>query len=102
MGKAGELEMAYNSKNTRYNVTGGGSNGGPGSDTPLEAEELSAEDYAIIASGFNVLGELFAFLSLVKAKQVTKDSGGQVAVDPVLFVQSRNKKAAKRKSRLPH
>lgn len=35
--------------------------GGAGSDGPVEEEELSAEDYAIIAAGFSVLGELFAF-----------------------------------------
>lgn len=71
----------------------------------METEELSAEDYAIIAAGLGALGEIFAFLSLVKAKQVTKETGGQVGeglgLGPALFVQSRYKKAARRKSRRP-
>jgi hypothetical protein len=98
--------MAYNNNNYGTGSAGIGSNyntsGGANKDSPVEAEELSAEDYAIIAAGFGALGEIFAFLSLVKAKQVTKDTGGQVGleVDPVLFVQSR-KKAAKRRSRPP-
>ncbi|SET59874.1 hypothetical protein [Paenibacillus sp. NFR01] len=74
-------------------------NGTSGSGNPVESQELSSEDYAIIAAGFSVLGELFAFLSLVKAKQVTEETGGAVdplTIDPVMFVQGR-KKAAKRR-----
>lgn len=96
--------MAYNRNNENGNSNGiAGS--GAGSVGPVETEELSAEDYAIIAAGLGALGEIFAFLSLVKAKQVTKETGGQAGVglglDPVLFVQSRYKKAARRKSRRP-
>ncbi|WNS44264.1 hypothetical protein [Paenibacillus sp. MMS20-IR301] len=96
--------MANNSDNYGYNPAGnnsGGKNAGSGSSSnTAESEELSAEDYAIIAAGFGVLGELFGFLSLVKAKQVTKATGGEIGIDPVLFVQAR-KKAAKRRSRPP-
>ena len=103
--------MAYYNNNGYGSAGGNGSNGssginghgGGGSDGPVETEELSAEDYAIIAAGFSVLGELFAFFSLVKAKQVTKETGGQVgaglSLDPALFVQNRKKKAARRKAR---
>ena len=66
----------------------------------LETEELSADDYAIIAAALSTLGEFFSFLSLVKAKEVIKETGGQLDSDPYLFIQSR-KKAAKRRSRLP-
>lgn len=94
--------MAYYNNNGYGSAGGNGGNGsssginghgGGGSDGPVETEELSAEDYAIIAAGFGVLGELFAFFSLVKAKQVTKETGGKVAtdIDPVLFVQNRKK-----------
>ncbi|WP_151734273.1 hypothetical protein [Paenibacillus tengchongensis] len=75
------------------------SSGGTG-ETPAESEELSAEDLAILAAGFNVLGDLFDFLALVKAREATKSTGGQVDTEPILFVRSK-KKAAKRKSRLP-
>jgi hypothetical protein len=97
--------MAYNNNNYGSGIAGIGKNNNGGADNSptVETEELSAEDYAIIAAGLGALGEIFAFLSLVKAKQVTKETGGQAGlqVDPVLFVQSRKKKAAKRKSRLP-
>lgn len=88
--------MAYNNNNYGSGYTGGNNNntsGGADKSSPAEAEELSAEDYAIIAAGFGALGEIFAFLSLVKAKQVTKETGGQAGfeVDPILFVQSRKK-----------
>lgn len=94
--------MAYNRNNGNSN-SGSAAGGAAGSGGPAETEELSAEDYAIIAAGLGALGEIFAFLSLVKAKQVTKETGGQAGVplDPVLFVQSRMKKAARRKSRRP-
>ncbi|MBW4081888.1 hypothetical protein [Paenibacillus sp. S150] len=91
--------MAYNKNNLGY-----GNNGNKAYDdsgNPIEAEELDAEDYAIIAAGLAALGEIFAFMSLVKAKQLTKETGGELGVDPVLFVQSRKKKAAKRKNRPP-
>ncbi|UQZ32609.1 hypothetical protein C2I18_02970 [Paenibacillus sp. PK3_47] len=68
--------------------------------SPVETEELSAEDLEIIAAGLSTLGEFFGFLALLKAREVTKSTGGQVDVDPVLFIQSR-KKAARRKSRRP-
>lgn len=97
--------MAYNNNNYGSGIADTGKNhqGGADNSPPVETEELSAEDYAIIAAGLGALGEIFAFLSLVKAKQVTKETGGQAGlqVDPVLFIQSRKKKAAKRKSRLP-
>lgn len=82
--------------NNRINDPGASNNG-----NPVESEELSADDYEIIAAGLTALGEVFAFLALVKAKQVTKETGGQVDIDPLLFIQSRKKKAARRKSRPP-
>ncbi|KWX70708.1 hypothetical protein [Paenibacillus jilunlii] len=98
--------MAYNNKNNNNFGYGNNGNGGVGGNStknsngaPLETEELDAEDYAIIAAGLTALGDIFAFLSLVKAKQVTKETGGQAGIDPVLFIQSRKKKAAKRKNR---
>ncbi|WP_339319634.1 hypothetical protein [Paenibacillus sp. FSL R10-2734] len=62
-----------------------------------EAAELSAEDYEIIAAALATLGEFFAFMSLVKARQVTKETGGEVIV-PEIFTLS-TKKTSKRKSR---
>jgi len=62
-----------------------------------EAAELSAEDYEIIAAALATLGDFFAFLALVKAKQVTKETGGEVVV-PEIFTLS-TKKPSKRKSR---
>ncbi|AIQ70062.1 hypothetical protein [Paenibacillus graminis] len=95
--------MAHNNNNFGYGNTGNGRTNGKsskdGNGAPLETEELDAEDYAIIAAGLTALGDIFAFLSLVKAKQVTKETGGQAGVDPILFIQSRKKKAAKRKNR---
>ncbi|AIQ48415.1 hypothetical protein R70723_22730 [Paenibacillus sp. FSL R7-0273] len=90
------------------NINGYGGNAGnnkssnrPGSTgNPVESAELTADDYEIIAAGLGALGEFFAFLALVKAKQVAKETGGQVDIEPALFIQSR-KKAAKRKSRQP-
>lgn len=65
-----------------------------------EADELSAEDYAIIAAGLSALGEVFAFMALLKSKQVTKESGGQIDLIPAIFVQSRSRKPqTKRKLR---
>ncbi|MNO79412.1 hypothetical protein D3C76_705810 [compost metagenome] len=62
-----------------------------------ETAELSAEDYEIIAAALATLGEFFAFLSLVKARQVTKESGGEVVV-PEIFTLS-TKKSSKKRSR---
>ncbi|MNC51471.1 hypothetical protein D3C76_167600 [compost metagenome] len=95
--------MAYNNNNFGHGNKGNGGKSGDNTKNgaPVETEELDAEDYAIIAAGLSALGEIFAFLSLVKAKEVTKETGGQVSIDPVLFVQSRKKKAAKRKNRPP-
>ncbi|KUP21331.1 hypothetical protein [Paenibacillus sp. DMB5] len=93
--------MANNSNG--YGSSGGNnkiSNGSGSPGNPVESAELTADDYEIIAAGLAALGEFFAFLALVKAKQVTKETGGQVDIEPALFIQSR-KKAAKRKSRLP-
>ncbi|WP_313638969.1 hypothetical protein [Paenibacillus sp.] len=61
-----------------------------------EAAELSAEDYEIIAAALATLGDFFAFLALVKAKQVTKETGGEVG--PELFIQFR-KNSPRRKRR---
>ncbi|ASA23211.1 hypothetical protein [Paenibacillus donghaensis] len=66
----------------------------------VEADELTADDYAIIAAGLAALGEVFAFLALLKSRQVTKETGGQVDVIPAIFVQSRSRKPqTKRKLR---
>ncbi len=95
--------MAYNNKNYNYGSGLGNkknSNNSGKSSNPLESEELSADDYAIIAAGLAALGEVFAFLSLVKAKQVAKETSGQADIEEALYVQSR-KKAMKRKSRPP-
>ncbi|KTD86942.1 hypothetical protein [Paenibacillus etheri] len=62
-----------------------------------ETAELSAEDYEIIAAALATLGDFFAFLSLVKARQVTKESGGEIEV-PEIFTLS-TKKPSRRKSR---
>ncbi|WP_169733324.1 hypothetical protein [Paenibacillus durus] len=37
-----------------------------------QEEELSAEDYAIIAAALSALGDFFFFLSLVKGKETTQ------------------------------
>ncbi len=63
---------------------------------PVETEELSAEDYAIIAAGLTALGDFFAFLSLMKAKQIAKDTGGTTDVIPALFIRSKNKKSTRK------
>ncbi|MEK5256043.1 hypothetical protein NST74_21435 [Paenibacillus sp. FSL F4-0125] len=62
-----------------------------------ETAELSAEDYEIIAAALATLGEFFAFLSLVKARQVTKESGGEVIVPEIFTLSTR--KSSRRKSR---
>ncbi|MEC0181557.1 hypothetical protein P4H61_08600 [Paenibacillus peoriae] len=40
--------------------------------------QLSAEDLAILGAGFTTLGDFFAFLALVKAKQEPKGQGDNV------------------------
>lgn len=40
--------------------------------------QLSAEDLAILGAGFETLGDFFAFLALVKAKQEPKGKGDNV------------------------
>ncbi|EHS56820.1 hypothetical protein P4H71_22965 [Paenibacillus kribbensis] len=40
--------------------------------------QLSAEDLAILGAGFTTLGDFFAFLALVKAKQEPKGQGNEV------------------------
>ncbi|WP_234532441.1 hypothetical protein [Paenibacillus pseudetheri] len=62
-----------------------------------ETAELSAEDYEIIAAALTTLGDFFAFLSLVKARQVTKETGGEIEA-PEIFTLS-TKKPLRRKSR---
>ncbi|WP_156934112.1 hypothetical protein [Paenibacillus zanthoxyli] len=37
-----------------------------------QEEELTSEDYAIIAAALSALGDFFFFLSLVKAKETTQ------------------------------
>lgn len=96
-GNNGRNNKKNNSKgNTNNN---GNSNGNDNGNVTSREEtaELSAEDYEIIAAGLATLGEFFAFLSLVKARQVTKESGGEIEV-PEIFTLS-TKKSSKRKLR---
>ncbi|WP_342562060.1 hypothetical protein NST84_20815 [Paenibacillus sp. FSL R7-0345] len=94
--------MANNINGYGSGISNNKSSKNPGSTgNPVESAELTADDYEIIAAGLAALGEVFAFLALVKAKQVTKETGGQVDIEPALFIQSRRKKAADKKSRLP-
>ncbi|MDH6369869.1 hypothetical protein M2444_001647 [Paenibacillus sp. PastF-3] len=87
-------KMGGNS-NTKRNGNSSGNNNGNG--TSEENAELSAEDYEIIAAALATLGEFFAFLSLVKARQVTKETGGEIEV-PEIFTLS-TKKSSRRKLR---
>ncbi|KAA1181440.1 hypothetical protein NYE25_12775 [Paenibacillus sp. FSL E2-8871] len=87
-------KMGSNS-NAKSNGNSNGNNNGNGNSE--EAAELSAEDYEIIAAALATLGEFFAFLSLVKARQVTKETGGEVKV-PEIFTLS-TKKPSRRKLR---
>lgn len=89
-----DKKMGGNS-NAKSNGNSNGKNNGNGNSE--ETTELSAEDYEIIAAALATLGEFFAFLSLVKARQVTKESGGEVIV-PEIFTLS-TKKSSRRKSR---
>ncbi|KWX85262.1 hypothetical protein AMQ83_25825 [Paenibacillus riograndensis] len=104
--------MAYKNNNSRSSNNRNGGNSGnssnsgkdgnstkDSSDNLPETEELDAEDYAIIAAGLTALGDIFAFLSLVKAKQVTKETGGKAGIDPLRIIRSKKNKAAKRKNR---
>lgn len=89
--------MANGNKHGKNNGSGTGNNNGNANGNPLEAAELTSEDYEIIAAGLVALGEVFSFLALLKAKQVTQESGGFVDV-PELFTLS-TKKTPKRKRR---
>jgi hypothetical protein len=57
-----------------------------------ENQELSAEDYAIIAAGLTALGDFFAFLSLIKAREATKETGDDSGTNPAAFILSRKKR----------
>ena len=57
-----------------------------------EQPELSAEDYAIIGAGLTALGDFFAFLSLIKAKEVTKETGDDTPAVPLVYIRSKRKK----------
>jgi hypothetical protein len=87
-------KMGGNS-NAKSNGNSNGKNNGNGNSE--ETAELSAEDYEIIAAALATLGEFFAFLSLVKARQVTKETGGEIEV-PEIFTLS-TKKPSRRKLR---
>lgn len=87
-------KMGGNS-NAKSNGNSNGNNNGNGNSE--ETTELSAEDYEIIAAALATLGEFFAFLSLVKARQVTKETGGEIEV-PEIFTLS-TKKPSRRKLR---
>jgi len=65
----------------------------------VEAGELTSEDYEIIAAGLVALGEIFSFLALVKAKQVTKESGGEVIVPEIFTLSTKKTSKRKRKSK---
>lgn len=93
----GRNNKKNNSKgNTNNNGNSNGNNNGNVTNRE-ETAELSAEDYEIIAAGLATLGEFFAFLSLVKARQVTKETGGEIEV-PEIFTLS-TKKPSRRKLR---
>lgn len=90
----GDKNVYKNGKNNgNSNSNGNGNNG----ISQVEAGELSAEDYEIIAAALVALGEVFSLLSLLKAKQVTKESGGVIDV-PELFTLS-TRKTPRRKRR---
>ncbi|MFF2016565.1 MULTISPECIES: hypothetical protein [Paenibacillus] len=80
---------------TNSNGNSSKNSGGDG----VEANELSAEDYAIIGAGLTALGDFFAFLSLVKAREITKETGGQSDVLPLAIIRSYKKAVAKQKGR---
>jgi hypothetical protein len=86
-----------NKKNNGNSSAKSNGNNNGNASSPVETAELSAEDYEIIAAGLVALGEFFSFLSLVKARQVTKESGGEIEV-PEIFTLS-TKKSSRRRSR---
>ncbi|MFC3745608.1 hypothetical protein [Paenibacillus sp. GCM10012306] len=79
---------------TNSNGNSSNNSGGEG----VEANELSAEDYAIIGAGLTALGDFFAFLSLVKAKEITKETGGQTGVTPLAIIRSYEKVLSRKKN----
>lgn len=76
--------MAGNNGNSKKN----------NSNSTVETGELSAEDYAILGAGFTALGDFFAFLSLVKARQVTQETGVQSDLLPLAIIRSYKKAKA--------
>jgi hypothetical protein len=86
-----------NKKNNGNSSANSNGNNNGNASSSVESAELSAEDYEIIAAGLVALGEIFSFLSLVKARQVTKESGGEIEV-PEIFTLS-TKKSSRRRSR---
>lgn len=84
---------------SRPNQNGGGPKGtaaaGPGT---VGQDELSAEDYAIIAAAFSALGDFFALLSLVKAREATSTG---LDINPAAALVSINtaKKRSRKRSR---
>lgn len=89
--------MANGRNNRRINGNSNAAKNGTNNTNSVETTELSAEDYEIIAAGLVALGEVFSFLSLLKAKQVTQETGGEVDV-PEIFTLS-TKRSRKRKLR---
>ena len=84
--------MRMANKNNNNGKSGSKSNGdGTANGNGEKQEELSAEDYAIIGAGLTALGDFFAFLSLIKAKEVTKQTG-DAEVSPLLYVLSKKRK----------
>lgn|GEM_PF-2726680 len=59
-------KVAIRSKNKK-NSSGG--------NNTITNSEVTADDLALIGAGLTVLGDLFAFLSLVKVRQETEDEG---------------------------
>lgn len=89
--------MANGRNNRRINGNSNATKNGTNNTNSVESTELSAEDYEIIAAGLVALGEVFSFLSLLKAKQVTQETGGEVDV-PEIFTLS-TKRSRKRRLR---
>ncbi|WP_410514622.1 hypothetical protein PaeBR_09695 [Paenibacillus sp. BR2-3] len=56
-----------------------------------ENQELSAADYAIIGAALVTLGDFFSFLSLIKAREVTKEAGGETDIVPTVLIQSKKR-----------
>ncbi|WP_334075911.1 MULTISPECIES: hypothetical protein [Paenibacillus] len=46
-----------------------------GGNSTITNSEITADDLALIGAGLTVLGDLFAFLSLVKVRQENEDEG---------------------------